>query len=225
MNREDIIDVLTAITAVDRRTVGQADVIVWHDIIGDLPKDLALQAVRDHARECPDVWLQPGHIYQRVRAIRRDMLEREPDEMREARQERLAVKVAQDVAELAAAKAIPDAEPPKYIRPSADPTTGPLLQVACPYCRASVGQRCISQSTRQPMRRGQRAHPSRIDAARSAPKHAPKPAEDAACSLCTACGIRPLVADEDAARGVCTPCVQASTPQQPKTEVPERSNA
>ena len=64
MNRDDVIDVLTAVSAADRRTVGQADVDVWQAVIGDLPKDLAFQAVRDHLREKPGVWLEPGHIYE-----------------------------------------------------------------------------------------------------------------------------------------------------------------
>src|SRR6476620_1328278 len=138
MNRDDVIDVLTAVAAADRRTVGEADVDVWQAVIGDLPKDLALQAVRDHLREKPGVWLEPGHIYERVRAIRRDQLEREPDEHRDARQEALAAKVAQDIAVLAATKAIP-----KYQRPDVNPLT-----VKCPWCKAGIGTRCYVPGTK-----------------------------------------------------------------------------
>jgi hypothetical protein len=45
-------------------------------IIGDLPKELALQAVVDHCREQPDTWLQPGHVCRRVKAMQRDAYER-----------------------------------------------------------------------------------------------------------------------------------------------------
>lgn len=76
MTRDDVIDILTVVAASDRRTVGQADVDVWQAIIGDLFKDLALQAVRDHMRDRPGVWLEPGHVYQRARAIHRDELDR-----------------------------------------------------------------------------------------------------------------------------------------------------
>jgi hypothetical protein len=214
MNRADIIDLLAAIAAVDRRTIGQADVIVWHDIIGGLPKDLAFQAARNHFRECPGVYLEPGHIYQRVRAIRQDQLEREPDEIREARQEQLAAKVEQDAAELAEAKSIPAGDP-KFRRPKNSP-----LRVPCPWCKAGVGSPCTIVGSRTPLRREPRFHPSRIDAA--AP---PQPPEDAAWPACTACGKNPLVTDEDRDRGVCTPCQQAATPQQPETEVPERNQA
>lgn len=76
MNKNDVVDVLSAIAVGDRRTVGQNDVELWNRIIGHLRKDLALQAVVDHFRECPGVWLEPGHIAQRVGAISRDSFER-----------------------------------------------------------------------------------------------------------------------------------------------------
>jgi hypothetical protein len=78
MTRDDVIDILTAVAASDRRTVGQSDVDVWQAIIGELPKDFALQAVRDHLRDRPGVWMEPGHVYQRARALRRDEMERAP---------------------------------------------------------------------------------------------------------------------------------------------------
>lgn len=77
MNRNDVIDVLSVVAAATRRSVGEADVSIWEPIIGSLPKDLALQAVRDHIRDSPGVWLEPGHVYQRARAIRRDEMERD----------------------------------------------------------------------------------------------------------------------------------------------------
>lgn len=76
MTRDDVIDVLTAVAAADRRTVGDADVDVWQAIIGELTKDFALQAVRDHLRDRPGVWIEPGHVYQRARALRRDEMDR-----------------------------------------------------------------------------------------------------------------------------------------------------
>lgn len=78
MNRNDVIDVLSVVAAATRRPVGETDVGIWEPVIGSLPKDLALQAVRDHIRDCPGVWLEPGHVYQRVRNMRRDVMERDP---------------------------------------------------------------------------------------------------------------------------------------------------
>ena len=69
MTHDDIIDLLSYAAAFDRRTVGKFDVLAWYDLIGDLPKDLALQAARDHYREQPGVWLEPGHIVAGVEAI------------------------------------------------------------------------------------------------------------------------------------------------------------
>ena len=57
MNRDDLIDILTAVQACDHRTIGTADISMWGAIIGDLPKDDALQAVIEHRREEPGVWL------------------------------------------------------------------------------------------------------------------------------------------------------------------------
>lgn len=71
MNRNETIDVLSVVAAATRRTVGESDVEIWHGIIGELTKDLALQAVHRHLRDCPGVWLEPGHVYQKAREIRR----------------------------------------------------------------------------------------------------------------------------------------------------------
>lgn len=72
MNKQDVIDVLTAVRAFDNRTVGQGDVEAWYLVIGDLPKDLALRAAIDHRKNSPGVWLEPGHISQLVHGYMRD---------------------------------------------------------------------------------------------------------------------------------------------------------
>lgn len=154
MARADVWDVLAAVAAADRRTVGNADVTVWEAVIGNLPKELCLAAVRDHLRCCPGVWLEPGHVYQRVRAMQRDLLERESDEAREARQQALEAKAAADPVEPAASNA-----PPKYRRPQLN-----ALSVPCPYegCKAGVGRWCTNRATGRPRKV---AHPARLDAA------------------------------------------------------------
>lgn len=102
MTKNDVVDVLTAVAVGDRRTVGKNDVALWFRVIGELPKDLAMQAVVDHFTECPGVWLEPGHIVARVRAIRRDMYERESDEERAYRQDAQSLKAAQEMQVIAA---------------------------------------------------------------------------------------------------------------------------
>lgn len=70
MTPEQVVDLLTLIAARDRRTLGKADVTVWAYDIGDLDFTDAQQAVADHFREDPDVWLMAGHVRKRVKAIR-----------------------------------------------------------------------------------------------------------------------------------------------------------
>jgi hypothetical protein len=101
MTRDDVIDVLTAVAAADRRTVGQIDVDIWQAVIGELRKDLAMRAVGDHLRNSPGVWLEPGHVYQRARALHREELEHEPSVHRVARQTKREALAAADVSEIA----------------------------------------------------------------------------------------------------------------------------
>lgn len=79
MNRNDVIDVLSLVAAATRRTIGETDVEIWGSIIGPLPKELAMEAVRDHLRDKPGVWLEPGHVYQRAREIGRERNTRPSD--------------------------------------------------------------------------------------------------------------------------------------------------
>ena len=154
MNRNDVIDVLSVVAAATRRTIGETDVDVWQAIIGDDDRELALRAVRDHLANQPGIWLEPGHIHQRVRAYRRDQLEREPDTAREARQEALAAKAAEDLELLAERKAIPTNTIHRRPAPAA-------LTIRCPWCRASTGRPCTNTATQKPCA----PHPARIEAA------------------------------------------------------------
>lgn len=76
MTLDEAVDLLTAAAMFDRRTVGKADAMAWHAVVGDLPFDDALAAVRAHYTEGTD-WLMPAHVRTRVRAMRRDRLARE----------------------------------------------------------------------------------------------------------------------------------------------------
>lgn len=136
MNRNEIIDLLTVIAAGDRRTVGNADVEFWSGIVADVPKELALEAVRRHFRERPGVWIEPGHIVQGAREIHREQLQHESDEMRNARQAALDARLA----ELEV-----DAPPAVFARDLPDnPAKGPRW-VRCPYCHAHPGETCINR--------------------------------------------------------------------------------
>lgn len=77
MTEDEVIDLLTAAAMFDRRTVGEADAEAWLAVVGDLPFTDALAAVRAHYTDSTD-WLMPAHVRARVRAMRRDRLERTP---------------------------------------------------------------------------------------------------------------------------------------------------
>lgn len=88
MTPDETIDVLTAIASYDLRTVGQSDVTAWHAAIGDLPKQLALEAVVIHHKTTTDR-IKPAHVAQLSRSIRRDRAEREDAAQRDARENAL----------------------------------------------------------------------------------------------------------------------------------------
>ncbi len=83
MNRTDVIDVLTVITAGDRRTVGEADVALWLGTIGDLHKADAITAVGQHFRTS-EKWLMPVHLRTLAMEIAKDRwLRTNPNERNE----------------------------------------------------------------------------------------------------------------------------------------------
>lgn len=61
MNLAEASAVLAKAAAFDRRTVGEADILAWHDALGDLPAADCLAAVTEHYRESTD-WLMPAHV-------------------------------------------------------------------------------------------------------------------------------------------------------------------
>lgn len=157
MNRDELLDVLKVVAAATRRTIGEADVAIWMGVCGDVPKTYALTAVRDHMREQPGVWLEPGHIFQRWKAYRLDQLAKESREAREARQEALDARLVGTVHEVAAATSIDL----KYERRQ----PAPELAVTCPWppCRAKPGNGCVNHDG-TPMKRTP-FHPGRTDLA------------------------------------------------------------
>ena len=159
MNRNELIDVLTAVGVAKSRAMGQTDVDIWGGIIGEFTYDEAIQAVTAHLKESPGVWLEPGHVYQRVMSERRLAAMSESREEREARQAALdAAKVDPEILALARAKAIPE-EDPKFKRGGMNSPKA----VACPWCKARPGQACVEPSSGQPLTRTP-FHPGRVEA-------------------------------------------------------------
>jgi hypothetical protein len=62
----------------DNRKVGDPDVIAWLEAIGDLPYPDARSAIAAHYGSESTERIMPGHIRTRVKAMRRERLERNP---------------------------------------------------------------------------------------------------------------------------------------------------
>lgn len=100
----------------------------------------------------------PADIARAGRVIREDRAMRESDEERHQREAAIDARVAEAVAELAAAKDLP--ADVKYERPRSNP-----LRVKCSHCKASMFNPCTSIDG-IPLRRAPRYHQARVDAAK-----------------------------------------------------------
>lgn len=120
-----------------------------------LSKEDMLAAVTAYYGAVSGRAMQVADLISYGRQIRRDRGMEEPDAARDARQKALEAKVREDVAELAASKAVEA----KYTRPESMGALG----VRCPWCRAGVGQRCVVPRTDKPLTKV-RFHPARTEA-------------------------------------------------------------
>jgi hypothetical protein len=73
VNRQEVSQLLALAALVDNRTVTPEAVLMWHGILGDLPADAAMDALKAHYAESTE-WLLPAHIRGRVLAVRRAAL-------------------------------------------------------------------------------------------------------------------------------------------------------
>lgn len=71
MNLQEVDRLLTIIKNVDNRRIDDATVIVWREILGDLPFEDCVMAATKHFAESTD-YLLPAHIRQGVLAIRNE---------------------------------------------------------------------------------------------------------------------------------------------------------
>jgi hypothetical protein len=69
MTKAEVALLLAAAAGRDRRTIGETDVLAWHEDIGDLDYADAREALRQHYRETTE-WVMPAHIRRLVRQIR-----------------------------------------------------------------------------------------------------------------------------------------------------------
>jgi hypothetical protein len=82
MNEAEAGGVLAKAAAFDRRRVGDAEILAWHEALADLELGDCLDAVTAHYRESPD-WLTPAHVRKHAVRLRNDRYE---ERQRQARQ-------------------------------------------------------------------------------------------------------------------------------------------
>lgn len=68
MNLSETADLLTAMSAFDRRTIGDGDVIAWQAVLSDASFGDCLEAVKRHYAENTE-WMMPAHVRRLVRDI------------------------------------------------------------------------------------------------------------------------------------------------------------
>jgi len=126
MTRSEIALLLGAMAARDQRTVGETDVLAWHEDIGDLEFDEARQAVSRHYRDSVER-IKPAHVRQHVKVIRaerraaaevRELPSRyENDGERDQRTARNKAKISEVLQQIAAKRSVPDV-PAAEVTPS-----------------------------------------------------------------------------------------------------------
>ncbi|WP_018908771.1 hypothetical protein [Salinispora arenicola] len=127
MNKAETALILAAAAARDLRTVGDADVLAWHEDLGDITYPEAREALRRHYRDSTDR-IMPAHIRHHTRTIRDEHRRQvahqvralpsryEDDTTRDARAARGAELCRQAIA--AALGGTADEEPPAPLTPS-----------------------------------------------------------------------------------------------------------
>ena len=152
LTHDEVVDLLTAISAYDNRKPNPASVLAWGKAaeIGRWTLVEALDAVHSHFSENPD-YLMPAHVGNRIRDGRQDhALRSTGHELIEAARPELTAAVDQ----LARRMAIPE---------QFRPTGNEALTVECPHCKAGVDLPCTRPSRGGPVERS--PHPTRIELA------------------------------------------------------------
>lgn len=128
MTKAQVALILAAAAARDLRTVGDTDVLAWHEDLGDITYPEAREALRRHYRDSTDR-IMPAHIRHHTRTIRDEQRRQvahqvralpsryEADTTRDARAARGAELCRQAIA---AAITPADNEPPPPLTPSDD---------------------------------------------------------------------------------------------------------
>jgi len=153
MTHDQVVDLLTAISAYDNRKPNPAAVLAWGKAaeLGRWTLPEALDAVHGHFSEDP-AYLMPAHVTKRIKDSRQDRAMRDEALAIEAGpvHPEVAARVEQVVAELAAGMG--------WDRTKRAEKFG--LQVGCPHCGAKAGEKCTQIKTGQALRESS-MHPAR----------------------------------------------------------------
>lgn len=77
MNIEETADILALCAGYDNRRVGEADILAWHRVIGDLLFEQAREAVFAHYTDSRER-IMPADVRNRVKIMRARQIERAP---------------------------------------------------------------------------------------------------------------------------------------------------
>jgi hypothetical protein len=156
MTPQEIIDLLTIAAAWDNRKANEAAVHAWLDSATrarwTFPE--AAEAIKDYYTNTRDEkpWVMPSHITAFIRATREDTRLRNT-----GRELAAAAITAPDVREKID-KLARRLEIPAQFRPS---DGAYAIKVACPHCKAPIGQKCTQPSHKGAKER--EPHPSRTE--------------------------------------------------------------
>jgi hypothetical protein len=155
MTTDDVVDLLSAITAYDNRNASPANVLAWAKAaeLGRWTLPEALDAVHAHFAEST-AFLMPAHITTRIKATRQDRaLRREQAALEAAPVDPAAAdKIQRVIGELASSMG--------WSEESTD-RSGFALKVRCPHCGAAEGNRCATPSGKA--LKESACHPSRAE--------------------------------------------------------------
>lgn len=180
MNRSEAAQLLGLAAAADRRTIGDADVLTWADLLHDVAFEDARQALHEHYRQ-ETRWVMPADIRKRVKAARQARVEAAPlpapapedadDPVRYRKRMRADIKALAERKSLnraigwQASERQPP-EPYRQARTAADEHYERRMQanrVDCPWCHAHTGHTCTNLDG-GPLRQAP-AHDARLDIA------------------------------------------------------------
>lgn len=146
MNRDEIVDLLTAISAYDNRNASNAAILAWTETAnrGRWTFREALDAIHVHYAEAT-TFLMPGHVTQLIKARRQDTALRSPVDPPDRTGQRAVAQLIQG------AFRSPDENQDHKRRHNANTELDDMHKavgiIECPRCGAPVGARCMNPTT------------------------------------------------------------------------------